>query len=236
MNAPDLLQTPLPALPTLTIAPEAEQKREALIAQSAGFTVARTVTDANSIGEAARDIRTHIKAVREAGMSLRRPLKAAADKIKAIEDAYVSPLEAEQRRLEGVAGAWHAAEAKRVAEEQRARQAEIERLAREEAAARELAAAGGAEAVEAAKLETAASAEWETAVRAPLPEAAKIGGMTTRKVMRVEVVDIASLYAARPDLVKLEPKLAAIKATCFPEHPVPGLRLWWENETVTKAW
>ena len=42
--------------------------------------------------------------------------------------------------------------------------------------------------------------------------------------------------AAAPQLVRLEANLAAIKATCFPEHPVPGLKLTWDEVVNTRKW
>jgi len=168
------------------------------------------------------------------GISLRRPLKAAAERIKAIEDDYLMPLEAEQGRLESLAYAWHQSEQRRVAAEEARRQEELAAKLRDEQAAKALAAeTGDAEAVAMAEQATAAV---ETALYAPKAEPVKVGGMSTRRVMRWELLDIRALAAARPELVKMEPKAAAILSTCFPEQPVPGLRLWYEDSTSTRKW
>lgn len=238
MNIEKLVREAVPALPMFGVAPEAEQTRNELLLASLGCKSVGTVAEANSVGEAARDIRTFVKGVRDMGIALRAPLRQAAERIKRVEDDYLTPLEAEQGRLEALAYAWHQAEQRRVAAEAAARQAELDRLAAEAKAAASLLAASEAPADVAAgkELAEAATGQWEAAVRAPLPEAQKIGGMSTRRVMRVEVTDLHALYKAAPNLVRLEANLAAIKATCFPEHPVPGLKLTWDEVVNTRKW
>jgi hypothetical protein len=120
-------QITLPA--SLSLTEESKATRSILLADS-DFKSIATREDANAAGASARDIRTHIKAVREMGMSLRRPLKAAImDRIKAIEDEYCGPLEQRQGQLESLVTAYAKAEAQRVAEEERKRQEEVRRIA-----------------------------------------------------------------------------------------------------------
>jgi hypothetical protein len=267
--------------PTFGVPEKSESIRNELLQTSAQFQLATTQAQANSLAEAARDIRTFIKEVRDLGLTLRRPLKAAQERIKLIEDDFCLPLEVEQGRLERIAGDYHAAERRRVAEEERLRRAEIDRLeairreeerkanevaeriaeenrlAEEAARATEakitnqkqLAAAIKAEAArkaEADKRQAEADAAAEAArkaseasqakIREALPAVHKPGGMTTKRVMRYEVTDIHAVYKAKPELVKLEIKPSAVIAVCFPEHPVEGLRLWWADDTSTRAW
>ncbi len=238
MNIEKLVREAVPALPLFGVAPEAEQTRNDLLLASLGCKSVGTVAEANSVGEAARDIRTFVKSVRDMGIALRAPLRQAAERIKRVEDDYLTPMEAEQGRLEALAYAWHQAEQRRVAAEAAARQAELDRLAAEAKAAASLLAASEAPADVAAGKELAAEAGETLAnlLRGPLPQATKIGGMSTRRVMRWEVTDIKALAAARPDLVRMEPKAQAILSTCFPEHPVPGLRCWWEEVVNTRKW
>jgi len=238
VNIQQLTREAVPALPQFSVTPEAEQVRNELVLTSRLHASADTVTEANSVGEAARDIRTFIKATRDLGINLRRPLKAAAERIKAIEDDYLMPLEAEQGRLESLVSAWHAAEQRRVAEAERVRQAEIRRIMAAEDEARRLATASDApEDIKAAQeLSAAATASVEAALYAPKPEAVKVGGMVTKREMRIEVIDMHKVYQHNATLVKLELNRAAVKATCFPEHPVPGLKLWWEDSTSTRKW
>lgn len=88
---------------------------------------------------------------------------------------------------------------------------------------------------EQARIEAANAAEIASraAIVAPLPEVQRTRGQTVKKVLRWEVTDIAALYAARPDLCKpVEVKPSAVQATCVPERPVPGLKLWWEESVI----
>lgn len=117
----------------LEVTPESQKIRNDLLLASRECKVANTAPEANSVGESARDIRSFVKEVRDMGLSLRRPLKAAQDQIKVIEDNYCAELEAEQARLEGIAGAYMAAERKRVDAEEAKRRAEVERVQAERA-------------------------------------------------------------------------------------------------------
>jgi hypothetical protein len=194
--------------------------------------------------DAARDIRTWVKEVRAAGKTLRDPLNRAAKQVKSIEDEYCAPLEREQERIERLVTDFQDKEARRVAEEERHRAQETARLEAERLE-REAAAVWAASditdeqqldaAIEAECQAKEAEAKLQKAIAVPLPEVRKAGGVATRKVLRWEVTDLHALYAARPELCKIEPKASAIQATCVPEMPVPGLRLWWENQTSVRT-
>lgn len=280
-------------LPDSVSMPEETKVIRTALLESSNFLTIEDRDQANGVGESARHIRTHIKAVREMGMSLRRPLKALQDQIKAIEDEYCKPLEDRQGRLENLVTAYAKAEAQRVAEaerkqqeevrrieaerlaaEQKARQ-EMERIAREareaeekakreaQAQARtasELFRAGQAEEKRRQEAEAArakAEAEIEqarldsmakltVAVAAPIEEH-KISGAATKRVCKWLVTDEKALLKARPELFKVELKRSAVNSTCFPnrtdataDNPdnssVPGLSLWFENETVIRSY
>lgn len=274
---------------------ESKQIQSALIAQSRerSRNAITSPEHAGAVGEAARDIRTFVKSVRDVGLGLRRPLKQLQDQIKRIEDDYCGPLEVEQTRLECLIGEWNDQERKRVEEEERRRQAELERIERErrdaeeraraeivrqqreaaeaEAKARaaeagiqneaELAAAIEAEQkrreeanqreldaiMDAEKVRMDAELARRTAIAQPLPEARKVTGAATRRVVKWIVTDESALLRARPELFKIEVKASAINAICKPnrldsskENPdkssIPGLTLWYEMETSIRKW
>lgn len=277
---------------SISLPDESKAIRSILLADS-DFKAIATRDDANAVGSSARDIRTHVKAVREMGMSLRRPLAAAQTQIKTIEDEYCRPLEDRQGRLENLVTSYAKAEAQRVAEEERKRAEEVRRIEAERVAAetkarqeRERIEREAREAEEKAKAEAQsqslsaselfragiaeekrrqqadedrakAEAEIEkaradslaalsVAVAAPI-EAHKIAGAATKRVCKWDVTDEKALFKARPELFKVELKRSAVNATCFPNSyeatadkpdatSVPGLRLWWENETVIRSY
>jgi hypothetical protein len=232
----------LPAISPVT--PEAIQTQNQLIAASQAI---ETVCDANSQSfavEAARDIRTHIKDVEEARVALTKPLLEGQRTLKAIADGYVAPLLAEQKRVERLVTDFQMAELRRVQAEEVARQkawseAESKRLAAEEAARLAAERVNTPRQLDAAIVkEEAARAAQDAAqaiLAAPLPTVSKAAGASVRKVLKWELVDINELYKARPELCKIEAKASAIQATCVPEMPVPGLKLWWENQTSIRT-
>ncbi len=283
-------QIVLPHSAEILLPDETKTIRSVLLADSQ-FTAIANKDEANAVGESARNIRTHIKAVRDMGMNLRRPLKATQDRIKAIEDEYCEPLEQRQSLLENLVKNYAKAEAARVAEEELRRAQEVARIERErleaEAKARaeqeriereareaqeklavqaktmtasELFKAGREadrlrEEAEAAKAKAEADAEaaraaaheaLSAAVAAPI-EAHKVSGVSTKRVCKWEVTDERLLFSKRPELFKVELKRSAVNSTCFPNSheatadkpdvsSVPGLKLWWEHEAITRAY
>lgn len=287
-----LINTQIVLPESVSLPDETKAIRSILLADS-DFKSITTREDATAVGAAARDIRTHIKAVRDMGMSLRRPLMEIQKQVKSIEDEYCKPLEDRQGKLENLVTSYARAEAMRVAEEERKRQEEVrrieaeriaaenkarmemERIAREARAAEEKARAeaqakartasdlfkaGLAEEKRRQEAEEAmarAQAEVEqaridstsklsVAVAEPIVEH-KIAGAATKRVCKWEVTDEKALFKARPELFKVELKRSAVNSTCFPNRfeataidpdvtSVPGLKLWYENETVIRAY
>ena len=80
-----------------------------------------------------------------------------------------------------------------------------------------------------------AASEVQVVLAAPLPTKAKATGSTLRQMLRFEVLDIRAVYQARPELCTIEIKKSAVQATCVPEIPVPGLKLWYENVTSIRG-
>ena len=73
----------------------------------------------------------------------------------------------------------------------------------------------------------------QTALDLPKPEKTK--GVQVRKELRVELVDIAKLYAARPDLCELTAKLSLIKQTIKGgESSIPGVKHWIEETPIVR--
>jgi dTMP kinase len=239
--APDLAGL-MPDNITLTHDAEEQSRSLAVRAQTVlGVTTAQEQAAAVAI---ARDIRTYVKQVKEFALEMRRPLNAVAAKIKEVEDTHLSSVVPEQQRLERQVADFQMAEARRVAAEEAKRREAEERLLRErleaeekamKAAARMQTEAGLAKALEAEQRAKEAEAQLQAALRAPLPTVAKASGVAVKQVLRWEVVDINALVQARPDLCRIEAKASAIQATCVPERPVPGLRLWWETTASART-
>lgn len=234
-------------LPTLLgVTSEAEEQRNEI---ALALTKVAKVTNANeqtTAVDVARDCQTYVKLVKDRGLEFRRPINDFVSLVKKTEDDHLAPLLVEQDRIKKLCAIFQEKEARRVAQEEmeqrEAREkAERERQALEEKArlaAIKAAATGRAnDEKKAAAIQAAAEAAElaaQASVMVPLPEKAKDTGMSVKRILKWEVTDIRALAAARPDLVRMEPKGAAIQAVCIPEMPnlPPGLKLWWENTTV----
>src|SRR6185503_5526880 len=69
-----------------------------------------------------------------------------------------------------------------------------------------------------------------------VPVAEKPSGLSTSEKLGWECTDVLKLFAARPDLCRLEPNALAIRNKCWPGMAIPGLRLWKEAKaTISKA-
>ena len=227
-----------------SITDDAARKSAELIAASQQTASITNPTEQQQAVARAVAIRTHVRDVEKIRTEITKPLLDAQRLLKRLADDYSAPLIAEQERVEKLVTRFQEQDAARVRaeEEERRRQfEELERQRRESEMRAEL-AAGNIQTE--AQLEAAISAaekakldelRVQSLIAQPEPERAKAAGASTRKVLRYEVEDIAKVYAARPELVKLELKASAVQACCVPEMPVPGLKLWWENQTSIRA-
>jgi predicted nucleic acid-binding Zn-ribbon protein len=234
-------------LPTLLgVIPEAEEQRNNISLDLVAVTKVTNATEQTVAVNAARDCQTYIKSVKDRGLEFRRPINDFLALVKKTEDDHLAPLITEQERIKKLCADFQEKEARRVAkEEEEQRQArekaERERQALEEkarqAAIKAAATGRAADEKKAAAVQAAAEAAEQVAqtmLMALLPEKARDAGMSVKKVLKWEVTDIRALVAARPDLCNIEPSGRAIQAVCIPEMPnkPPGLKLWWENQTV----
>ena len=198
-----LCKTELNPIPILSIDGEAEERRNELALEARKITSIATAGENDTARNIAVEIRTHVKEVEAARVSLTKPLLDGQRMLKKLSDDHIAPLEAELQRLQRLATVFLEAEQVQVAAEMKARL--------------ELAA------------EAKTDADFAVISNEAMPAEARAQGQTLRKVLKWEVTDLRALYLARPELCKLEAKASAINVSCVPELPVPGLKLWWEN-------
>jgi hypothetical protein len=162
------------------------------------------------------------------------------DAKKIVMDFFASitaPLDSEIDRLQRLGANFIQLENKRIAAEEQKRREEFEAAQRAQFAlddaARKAAASGNIVQTMLAnrKLE-AAKANVQEIIQTPEPVLEKARGQTTKQVLKWEVLDLMLLVKNNPQLCKIEPSASAIKSTCHPNLPVPGLKLWFENETT----
>ena len=201
-----LTKTELSVLPTLAVDELAEERRNELAIEARKITSIATAGENDTARNIAVEIRTHVKEVEAARVSLTKPLLDGQRMLKKLSDDHIAPLEAELQRLQRLATVFLVEEEARVAAEMAARL--------------ELAA------------EAVSDSDFAIISNEALPVEARAQGQTLRKVLKYEVLDIHAIYRARPELCNLTIKASAVNSTCVPELPVPGLRLWFENAST----
>jgi len=86
--------------------------------------------------------------------------------------------------------------------------------------------------------------ELEAAIRAPLPEAERATGQSSRRYVKFRVTDARAVFTARPELCTLEVKPSAVSAVCFPkpdasesapDTSIPGMEMWWELKLTYRS-
>ena len=238
-----LFQIPAPPQ-DLACTPEKEAlaERDNLLAIATSIQVVTKAKQNDDVAVIGSNIQKLLKGVEAARKDLTAPYLAAQRSIKATADAFCEPLSAALLRLGRLASVYRQ-EQERLAEVERRKRAEEiarlqeqERLAAEKA--RQASESGDIMGTLMADIQASALAVATTAaVVAPPPEAPKTAGQSFQdRVLAWECTDPVALWNAAPQLCNPPtPKASAIKSTCTPERPVPGLKLWWESKTVFKS-
>lgn len=159
--------------------------------------------------------------------------QAEARRIEQEKAAAEAALKLQQEQAAAAAEkARQAAEAEFMASDK----AEQEKAALEAAQAQRQAAEEQAKADKAkADKAKADAAQLQITVQQPEKAPSKPKGIASRMVWKVEVTDIKALYAARPDLVTMEPKIAAIERVVSAGVELPGVRAWKEAEVSVRV-
>lgn len=222
--------------------PEALEQRDNLLAFSRSVTQIKTADDNAKAASYGQSIRKHLNEVEKTRKDITTPYLEAQRIIKRVADEYILPLTKELRRLESLS-VGYVAEQERIAEaERKARAEEIARLQAAEAAQRQAAIEAQKKGDLSASLVAELSADaalvtGQQIISTPEPERKKAAGQAfSQKVLGWECTDPIALWNARPDLCEAPtPKASAIRASCAPERPIPGLRLWWESKVTFKS-
>lgn len=237
----------------------AMEDADALSEQQTALAELGEVTQVTCPGEQDKAVRRARKAkilVQEAEKSRRsilKPIEGLVDRINLIAKGYKAKLELEINRVNMMCTQFQKEEDERIAMIERSRQAEIDRLererienerrlreAQEEAAAakpddREAQAMAELREQEAKEAIEANAAKQDVAIRQPEPERQRASGQVVQDVVLYEITDLHALYAARPDLVRLEENKSAIRAILSKDLVLPGVRIWVEKRVGVRA-
>lgn len=222
----------------IAIAPEARELRDKLLVEIRGVTAVADAFDADVAADVLKRATQLSRGIEADRTTVKAPVLALGKQIDALAKEITAELDIEIGRVSRVLGAYQLAEkqkaeaADRLARDEARRiQAEAEQKAREAAKA----ADSDTEALAAASqiMDTAAAKIVETRKAIVSTVAPKAADTAVRVDVCFEVDDIVALYAARPELVNLEPNGAAIRAICKanPKLQLPGLRHWTEAKT-----
>ena len=222
----------------IIIAAEARELRDKLLAEIRGITAVADAFDADVAADVMRRATQLSRGIEADRTTVKAPVLALGKKIDAIAKEIVAELDTEIGRVSRVLGAYQLAEKHKAEAAERLARDEARRIQAEaEANARKAAQAADSdtEALAAASeiMDQAAAKIMETRKAIVSTVAPKAADTAVRVDVCFEVDDIVALYAARPELVNLEPNGTAIRAICKanPKLQLPGLRHWTEAKT-----
>lgn len=227
----------------LSVSPSAFETRDELALEAAAIGVITTQEEANKAADCLKRISAFLSAIEASRVDVKAPVLDLGKRIDALAKELTVFLEEKKRAVSRLLGTYQE-EQRRLADEaaRKAREEEqrILREAEQKKMDAELAVSMGES--PAGRLEKkldridAKAFEQVAVTRANVPTYQPAAGTATRTLVEFEVEDIAALYAARPDLVKLEPNKAAIKAIITANSGIvlPGVRHWRSAATVVR--
>lgn len=222
----------------IDVSAEARELRDKLLVEIRKVTSVSDAFDADVAADVLKRATQLSRGIEADRNTVKAPVLALGKKIDALAKEITAELDGEIGRVSRVLGAYQLAEkqkaeaAERLARDEARRiQAEAEQNARK--AAQAAPSDTEALAVESEIMDTAAAKIVETRKAIVSTVAPKASDTAVRVDVCFEVDDIVALYAARPELVNLEPNGTAIRAICKanPKLQLPGLRHWTEAKT-----
>jgi hypothetical protein len=226
----------IPGTPVATAL--AFERRDELVFAAAAVKAVTDPTTAEQAGNALKNLKAFSRDIDDKRTEVKRPIIALGKAIESLAAELTEAVEAEAKRISRLLGDYQleVQRKQREAEEEarKKEQAILEEQQRKAQAAIDSGrnVEGKLEKIEAQTFEKVALVRAEAAA----PVAPKIAGVATRQEVKFEVTDLAELYKARPELVKLEANTAAIKAVlkANPKLQLPGLRHWTEAATIVR--
>ena len=241
----------------LTIEPAAElAKSQALEGAKAIVEITDAVSQQAAVDAIAR-CKRFSKRLEDSRKDVKAPVIKLGKDIDGMAATFGAEVLAEETRLDNMVKKYFREEAEKAARAQRMRddiaakkkkreqeiadQAEAERKRLEAEAQKtedpEQAAELARKAQDAALVAEDATQRAENVSASLVTTPARSDGMTVRKVWKHRIIDIHALYAARPDLVSLEPKTNAINTAIRQggDRKIPGLEIYEEIDTSVRS-
>jgi hypothetical protein len=212
-----------------------------LVAEICALPPIVTAGDAQSAVNLCRRAKRHVSEIEAERLALTRPLDAMKKKIIEVAKGHCTPVLQAISSVEEKIAVFHAEEARRAQLEEQRRAVEAAEIRR---AALNLDTLPESEHPDDSEwmLEIAASEraaelhqQADDRLRANVLPAFRPKGASVRPVLDFEVTDINALYAARPDLVRLEPNRQAIREILVEGLNIPGLQVFSHTKATIRA-
>lgn len=185
-----------------------------------------------------------LKLAESSRKELKAPVLEVGKQIDQIAADYSTPIQQALDRVSSIVARWQESEKQRIIDEEKRKHEEFIRLEQERYAlenqAKDLTKSIDSDET----LDLAIKAEQEAIKAKTLADMAmtiqvapicKSKGSVSGTEKFVEVLDVHALYKARPELVKLEAKVGAIKAVWSPGIEIPGVRCWQEAKASFRS-
>lgn len=189
--------------PEISIPPAVfEQRKLALRSASEVTTVADPMEQAAAVA-AMQDLKAITSGIEKSRVELKEPFLKAGKTIDATAKEFVVDVEKEYNRITRLVSGFQEKERQRVIQQAEENRRAIEEQNRQEAE-RQRKIAEGAKPKEVPRVAPAPAP-------APYVPPARMEGMTVSESIEIEVLDLARVYAAHPEFVKMELRLGDVK-------------------------
>lgn len=223
---------------TVEVVPSAIERRDSAVGWAEILTEVTTPEKRVLADDARRDLKAIEKSVESARTEVKAPVLEIGRKIDAAARDFLDPVIAQGIRLGALVDEF-VAEGRRKAAEEAARIAEEQRKAKAIEDARIAEQRRLEEAARVANLPPPPPLPTAPAVVIQAPavvEQPRPSGSVEREVWEFEVLDIAALYAARPELCKIDARTADInRVIASGARDIPGLRIFSQLKTGVRA-
>jgi uncharacterized protein YhaN len=211
-----------------TATENARERRDELVLDSAKIRAVVTVDDARLASDQLKDLKAFLTTIEEARKTVKGPVDTLAAKIQAIAKELTLEVQTQYDRLNRMVGTYQQEQQRLQREaDEKARAAE-QKILDDAAEKQRQIEASGVRVESRVEKNDAKAFEQIAAVRAQAPVAPKLEGVGLRTVPEFEILDIHAVYAARPELVKLEISKSALNnlLNSNPKIVIPGVKHW----------
>jgi hypothetical protein len=227
---------------SLTATEAAFEKRDTLALACGTVTTVKNAVQAEQAAALLKEIKGFTRLIEDSRKEVKEPIIALGKQIDGLAKELTEFLEQDGARISKLLGNFQMEQARLVREAQEKAYQEEQRILREAEERKRVAdETSRSQAIADRRIDKIEAQTFEAVAQvranaASVAVASKPSGIATRNVVKFEVTDIHALYAARPELVKMEANTAVINAVLRsnPRASIPGLRTWEEASAIVR--